>query len=183
MIIAIIALSAGNTAAQDAKSGGCHGKTMPACQSKDDGVPPGVAMLPGLTDDQKTKFKALKLAHMKEMMPLKNQMGEKKAKMKSLMTVDKPDMTAINALIDEMALLHAEMMKKKAAHKQEMRKIMNDEQRLIFDMHSGKDCCGEGHGGGKKKNIEKNVMIHKGPMSPGPHGTPKTMMIIEDDGE
>ena len=103
--------------------------------------------IPDLTDEQETKIENLKTAHMKEMLPLKNQMGEKRAQLKTLTTADKVDMAAVNKKIDEIGSLKVEMMKKKEAHRQDVRALLNDNQRLYFDMHKGK---GYGHKGGKR---------------------------------
>lgn len=104
-----------------------------------------------LSTEQKEKIDALKLDHQKKMLPLKNELGEKQAKMQTLKTADHADMKAINGLIDEMAVIKTKMAKDRAALHQEMRKVLTDEQRLKFDMHAGKrGGKGHGHGHGKK---------------------------------
>lgn len=112
-------------------------------------------MIPNLTDEQKGKIEKLKTTHMKETMQLKNQIKEKKAHERTLMTADKPDMTEINKTIDEIGALQTEMMKKEAAHIQSVRALLTEEQRVAFDMHTGKgggkmhggdrNCCPGGH--------------------------------------
>ncbi len=97
--------------------------------------------IPGLTDDQKTQIEKLRTAHQKDMLALKNQVAENRAHYRTLMTADKPDMNAINKNIDEYTGLRAAMMKKQAAHQQDIRKLLTDEQRLAFDSRKG----GEGH--------------------------------------
>jgi len=121
----------------------------------------GVCNLPDMTEDQKNKIHALKIAHTKEITPLKNELAEKRARKRSLSTVDKPDMAAINKVIDEMSAIRGEMMKKKAAHFQEIRKVLNDEQRVVFDAHAHKMEQGK-HKGGKH--------IHKGEGQQHRHG-------------
>lgn len=109
-----------------------------------------------LTAEQKTQIEKLKTAHMKEMIGLKNQLKEKKAHLRTVTTVDKVDMVEVNKTIDEIGVIKTEMMKKKEAHKQEVRKLLTEEQRLKFDMHHG--CCGDdddhgmGCGNGMKGN-------------------------------
>jgi Spy/CpxP family protein refolding chaperone len=116
--------------------------------------------LPGLTEDQKTQIEKLRVVHMKEMQTAKNLVAENRARYQTLMTADKPDISAINKNIDEYSALQADMMKKQAAHRQEIRKLLNDEQRLIFDsrhqggeMKHGEDMgqgkMGHGHGRGQ----------------------------------
>lgn len=120
--------------------------------------------LPGLTEEQSKKIDALKTTHLKEMMPLKNQMDEKKAQLKTLTTGDKVDMATVNKKIDEIGALKTDMMKKREAHRQEVRKILNDEQRLMFDMHHGKmgRGHGKGHGNGHGKGMGGKQMHGKG---------------------
>jgi len=94
--------------------------------------------IPGLTDDQKTQIQKLRLDHLKEMQGLRNQVAENRAHYHTLMTADKPDMNAINKNIDEYVTMRSTMMKKQAAHIQDIRKLLTDEQRLFFDNHLDK---------------------------------------------
>lgn len=111
----------------------------------------GGCNLPDLTDKQKEDMKTLHTQHKKEMLGYQNQMGELKAKLKTLETADKADMAKINSTIDEMAKVKTEMAKKRAAHKQQIRGMLTDEQRLAFDTRprrGGKRGGGRGYGGG-----------------------------------
>lgn len=89
--------------------------------------------IPGLTDEQSKKIQTLKLNFQKEMLGLKNLMVELRAKQRTLETNDKVDMKAINSNIDEITKLQNQMMKKGAEHRQQIRSILTDEQRLWFD--------------------------------------------------
>ena len=89
-----------------------------------------------LTDAQQDQIKTLRLSFQEETLPLKNELREKKARMQTLTTAKEADMKAINQLADEMGGLKTTMMKKHLAHQQEVRKILTDEQRIIFDSHS-----------------------------------------------
>lgn len=115
-----------------------------------------------LTDQQKTEVEKLRVAHMKEAQQIKNQMDIKRAELKALQTVENPDMDAINKKIEEKAALRTELEKKGAEHKQAVRNILTNDQRVIYDQKmarhgngmaaqkcgaAGKSsCCG----GGKK---------------------------------
>ncbi|MGE0076646.1 MAG: Spy/CpxP family protein refolding chaperone [Bacteroidales bacterium] len=94
--------------------------------------------IPNLTDDQKQKINDLRVKHIKEVTPLKNEMGEKKARLRTLESVDKPDLNAINKTIDEMASIRAQIMKKNAAHRVEVASLLTDEQKVFFQQHKGK---------------------------------------------
>jgi hypothetical protein len=87
------------------------------------------------TDDQKAKIKEIRMASYKEMKALRNQLGELKAKEQTLTTADKADMNAINANIDEITKVQNKMMKIKASNLQQIRNLLTDEQKMIFDSH------------------------------------------------
>jgi len=89
--------------------------------------------IPNLTDDQKKKIKDLRTPLQKEVLPLKNQLAEKRAHLKTLQTADKADLKSINSTIDEMSQLQSQIMKKHAAHTQAVRALLTDEQRVAFD--------------------------------------------------
>jgi len=123
--------------------------------------------IPNLTEDQEKKIDALRIKHMKEMNDLKNQMAVKKAELRIIETADKPDRAAIDKKIDEIMSIKTQMAKKSAAHKQDVRSLLTDEQKVIFDTHKGKGPhSGKGNcpnsGGGKGQNDSK----------PGPNGPP-----------
>lgn len=91
-----------------------------------------------LSEDQKKKMKDIRMRTQKEILPLKNQLGEKKARLKTLTSADKPDMNEINKTIDEMSALKAEIAKKRVASRIEIRSILTEEQRLMFDSREGR---------------------------------------------
>jgi len=93
--------------------------------------------VPNLTEDQKKKIKDLRTPLHKEILPLKNQLVEKKAHLKTLQTAEKADLKSINTTIDEMTQLQSQIMKKRAAFTQSIRAILTDEQRIEFDMRTG----------------------------------------------
>lgn len=111
------------------------------------------AMIPDLTDEQSEAIKAIKTKGKKQTLPLHNQLGEKRAQMKTLSNADNPDLIQIDALIDEMSALQADLMKIKARQKQEIRALLTEEQRLAFDTmkHGRKGKHGHHikHNGGK----------------------------------
>lgn len=86
-----------------------------------------------LTDQQIEKMDALKLKTLKETQKLKNEIAEKQARLHTLSTADKADMNAINKTIDEISVLRAGIQKIHMAQRQEVRKLLSDDQRIIFD--------------------------------------------------
>ena len=122
--------------------------------------------IPDLTADQKTKMEDLTLQHIKAVTPLKNQLKEKQAKINSLLDVEKPDMVAINAAIDEMTVVTNQLIKKKAEHKLAIRNLLTDKQKIVFDAKSdlfdGMGCCmGGGPGKGGNDKCEKGQGYHQ----------------------
>lgn len=91
-----------------------------------------------LSEEQQAQMKTLRLTHMEQMLPLRNQKQELRAKLQTLRTAKNADMKAINNLIDEMADLQAKSMKSREANHQNMRNILTDEQRILFDSFKSK---------------------------------------------
>lgn len=100
--------------------------------------------LPGITPEQTQQMDALRIKNMKETQQLRNELGEKQARLRTLSTSDKPDQNAINKTIDEISAIKANMQKNRMATHQEIRKLLNDEQRVIFDNNNGPGKRGRG---------------------------------------
>lgn len=111
-------------------------------------------MLPDLTDGQKDQMKEIHLKCMKATQSLKNELMEKRAHLNTLNSTDKADMKAINKQIDEISNLQASIQKVRAASKQEVRSLLTDDQRVMFDARKG----GMSHpnGGHGIKNCDGN---------------------------
>lgn len=91
-----------------------------------------------LTDEQKESMKQLRLETEKEIKPLRNQLREAMAKQQTLTTADNADLKAINANIDKMAKVKAEMQKVKAKQHQAFRSQLSEEQLIQFDSRKNK---------------------------------------------
>lgn len=92
-------------------------------------------MIPDITDSQKEEMKSLHVDHMKMIQSLQNEIGEKQARLRTLQTADKVNMSEINRVIEDIGQIRTEMMKLKAAQYQEIRSLLTDEQRVFFDAH------------------------------------------------
>jgi Spy/CpxP family protein refolding chaperone len=111
-----------------------------------------------LTDVQKDAFKQSRLALQKQLQPLQNELGEAEAHQKTLMTTEKPDLTAINKNIEKIGGLKIEMAKLQAKNRLDMRAQLTEEQRQKFDMHHNNMRHGEGPEGmrhGREMHDEK----------------------------
>jgi Spy/CpxP family protein refolding chaperone len=94
--------------------------------------------LPDLTEEQQEQIKQLRTAHLKEILPIENKIREKAAQLNTLETSEKVDMVKINKTIEELGELKVTIAKKRAAHRQDIRKILTEDQRVIFDSMPGK---------------------------------------------
>jgi Spy/CpxP family protein refolding chaperone len=117
--------------------------------------------IPNLTEEQKTKIKDIHLALSKEIQPLRNRLGELKAKQRTLTTSDKPDMGAINTNIDEITKTTNQLMKSRAAHHQQVRALLTDEQKVWFDSHPFQKG---GHKHMKGDHMKGDMSQHQGKM-------------------
>ena len=69
----------------------------------------------------------------------------------TVITSDNPKQDQINQKIDQIVKLKAEKMRLKAAHKIQVRSVLNEDQRVQFDMmmlkkaYKGKKGHGRGH--------------------------------------
>ena len=88
-----------------------------------------------LTDDQRTKLAKIKLDHMKVQSPIKAKIKTAKVDLALLVTADKPDTASINKKIDELTKFKNSKMKEKYKYISAKRKVLNNEQRVLFDMH------------------------------------------------
>jgi len=89
-----------------------------------------------LSEEQRSKIGELRLDLMKESLPLRNKLNENRARFKSLSTAENVDMNAINELIDENVKLQADLQKKAALNHQNIRELLTEDQRVVFDSGS-----------------------------------------------
>jgi len=101
-----------------------------------------------LTDEQKIKIEALQTPHMKKMIAFRNQLGEKQAQKRTLMSADKPDQKKLNALVDEVSKIRSNQEKERISHGIEVKTLLTDKQKVKFDMMQQR----QGKKGGKARN-------------------------------
>lgn len=90
-----------------------------------------------LTEEQQETINNLCTEHQKSMVDYRNQLREKHARLRTLQTADNPDMNETNTAIDELSNIRNNMMKEQAAHRQDVRASLTEEQRVIFDSRAG----------------------------------------------
>lgn len=93
-----------------------------------------VSLAPKLTADQQKQMAEFRLNLQKEMLQIDNQLNVRRAELKALQQVEKPNMKSIYSKIDEITGLQNKKMKAKADHQNQARSILTEEQRIQFDM-------------------------------------------------
>ena len=110
--------------------------------------------IPDLTDKQKEDINKIELDYKKAVLPVTNELREKRAKLKTLQSAETPDTKAIEGLIDDMGKLRTDLQKLRSKKHQDIRNLLTEDQKIVFDTkassHSGHKC-----GGTKKKGCEK----------------------------
>jgi len=91
-----------------------------------------------LTEEQQNQVKDLKLAHMKELQPLKDQLMENKAHQRTLMNAENPDEKAIYKYIDQATKLQNEMAKLSVDFQLKFKSLLNDEQKVILQSRTNR---------------------------------------------
>ena len=102
-------------------------------------------MIPDLTEEQEAEIKSLRLEQIERNTAHRNAMDELRARKRSLMTEADPDMSAVNNVIDEMTALRNTQMKQNVNHRQAVRELLTEEQRVIFDSRTGRMQQGRAH--------------------------------------
>jgi Spy/CpxP family protein refolding chaperone len=138
-LIALLLLGLAVSAQPGTGNGPDHGKKMRPGMERNDSVMKHRKMNKerknlGLNEDQKKKIKESRMKFHKDAIQLRNVVAEKKAHLRTLSLVEKPDQTQIDKTIDEMMAIQAQIMKKRSLHQQEIRSLLTEEQRMAFDM-------------------------------------------------
>ena len=117
-----------------------------------------MSKIPDLSKEQVQKIKSLQIEMMKQITPLKAELQELKAHLRTLSIAEKVDHEMIDKTIDKIGSLQTKMMKIHAKFRQEIRSVLSDEQRIVFDSMSGKMMGGHmGHHGSKKGNCQRGM--------------------------
>ncbi len=148
----LIVFSALNLTAQNKRGNKGHMKGDKPRMEQQDSKRQGI---PNLTEEQRDKIKEIRISFKQTSQELTNKLKELEAKLHSLKTTEKPDMKAIYAQIDKISGVKVKIEKKRADMEQDIRKLLNKEQKLFFDNHLNKD--------GRKDKIRDRKEKPKGP--------------------
>ena len=95
--------------------------------------------IPNLTDKQKADLKEIRISFAKENKELRNELKELKVHLNSLKTSNKIVMDKISAQIDLINTKRTILEKKQAIMEQEIRNLLDDEQKLFYDKHMNRN--------------------------------------------
>ena len=97
-----------------------------------------------LSEDQQVQLEQAMIAHHKAVKPLRNQLEEKRAALKTLSSAEKVDQEKLNTSIDEIGDLQTAMLKAKVNHQIAMRAMLTDKQKMLFDQMQEQKKHGKG---------------------------------------
>jgi len=118
--------------------------TLPLlAQKADPGASDKACGIPNLTPDQAIKIEKLKVEHQKALVLLQADLKTKRLELRQLM-LEKADQKKLEAKIDELAKVGADIQKKCLAHRSEVGRLLTDEQKKALDQK----CAGMSYGAG-----------------------------------
>ena len=97
----------------------------------------GELAVPDLTDGQKAEIKVIHITRMKEIQPLADEVKINRAKINAAMHKENPDMKVIVSLVEANGKLLTDIQVKKIECGNKVRSLLTDEQKVIYDAHSG----------------------------------------------
>lgn len=93
--------------------------------------------LPDLTEEQQNQIRQIRVEAQKAHLPIRNEMREKQARLQTLMTSAEVDADEVDSVIEEIGTLRTGMMKMRFETRRELRALLTEEQRVLFDSRTG----------------------------------------------
>lgn len=109
-----------------------------------------------LSPEQEAKIETIELTHLKKMQQLRNTKHELQAHLQTLETAETSSLDAINKQIDQIGAAQISIMKERAAFRQQIRTLLTDKQRIMFDLAIQNNRCDQGHKHGMGKHRGKH---------------------------
>ena len=127
-----------------------HGAGYDKCEhGHHKGMHHHMGWMKGMSDEQRKQMEAMHEDLWKNMRALREKMQAAQQELNKQIATDNTDQKAIDQKIDEIVKLKKQKMQLMVKHKIAVRKILNKEQRTMFDDHMsnmGKNCMhGKGH--------------------------------------
>ncbi len=118
------------------------------------GMGHGKGMQPEFTAEQKEQIGTIKAKYEEERVALANRMKAMHIEAKDILEKDPPDFKAIEKKIDEFSKVHTDQAKLRLRQHQEIRALLDDDQKTIFDAGFARKIHGllgggRGHGMGR----------------------------------
>ena len=101
------------------------------------GLPPGGHGIPDLSDQQKEQMRKLRLALEEKTLPLRNQLGEKEAHLRTLMSARAPDADAVGKTAEEIGDLRTQIFKAEVLGDLNVRGLLTEDQKASLDAAPG----------------------------------------------
>jgi len=122
----------------------------------------------GLSEDQREQIKTLRLQTHELALGLENQLKEKKARLQTLSTGDQINAREAHSTIEQIAKLEGDLNKLRWDTRMEIRTLLTDEQKVIFDsFHSRQNERGlEGRMGVQGRQGQMRPQGRQGQMGP-----------------
>ncbi len=156
LIVVMLALAMAAMAAVPATAGrGFQSGAMGGGMRGGPAMGPGA--MPAFTEAQQEKMQEIRSGFDEQRVELSNRIKVMHLEMRELITGDEPDFGKLERMIDDISKERAEMMKLRIRQHVAVRKILTDDQKLLFDKGFGMQM---GHGG----------MGGRGGMNRGPGG-------------
>jgi Spy/CpxP family protein refolding chaperone len=86
-----------------------------------------------LSDEQRTKLDKLRLEQQTKMMDWRNEMATAHTQLQKLIIADKADEKSVNDAAAKLGKLHEQKARLMATHLRQVRELLTEEQRLVFD--------------------------------------------------
>ncbi len=107
----------------------------------------GQGAMPAFTEAQQEKMQDIRSGFDEERVEISNRIKVMHLEMRELMTGDKPDFGKLERMIDDISVQRAEMMKIRIRQHVAVRKILTDDQKVLFDQGFGMQMGHFGMGG------------------------------------
>lgn len=107
---------------------------------------PGMGFIPDLTPEQSKQIEQLRTRHIRKVDLMRAEIGEKEARMTTLRLADEPDAKAIDKTIDDISKLRGDIMKEREAHRREIRALLTEAQKAVFDRRGPQGRFNDGNG-------------------------------------
>lgn len=86
-----------------------------------------------LTDEQQAELEDLRMAHLKSTSTIKSELKIKNAELDAAISADQIDQKKVDNLVEAINSLQGNLFTENVNHRMEVRAMLDDKQRLVFD--------------------------------------------------